>query len=165
MALIKLSTLCDKEVYTVKINDTYRGVVTADDAIYITEAVFSTPLQAANEARKLKRIHKISRNIKKNDNTTKKAIKTKITRAKRLYSEAEVAQITHLKFREAWVIVSPDGVYVSEVLKEETIVNYCKSKEDAQTFKTYEDACMYQKTLNLVVKNGHTLKRFFTEVK
>lgn len=165
MALIKLHTNDDREVYTVKINESYHGVVVGEETLYVTTEAFESPLKAANAARKLKRENKISRTVKKKSDVNNTVIQTKIRRVKKLYTETEVASITHLRFREAWVILSPKGEYVKLVLSGDKVVDYCKKKEQAQTFKTYEEASDYQKTLDRVVRTGHTLRRYFVEAK
>ena len=165
MALVKLETNKDKDIYTVKMGTCYHGVVVGDDTLYVTEEAFESPLKAANAARKLKRENKIIRTIKKKRDLEQPFIQTKITRVEKLYTEAEVAALTHLRFRETWVILSPNGEFVKNMLKDKNVVNYCKNKSDALTFTTYEDASVNQKTLNLTVRNGHYLRRFFVEKK
>jgi len=163
MTLVKLHTKDDREVYTIKINTSYHGVVVGDDMLYVTDEAFESPLRAANAARKLKRENKIIRTVKKKSDMNNTVIQTKIRRVKKLYTETEVASLTHLRFREAWVILSPKGEYVKTVLAGNKVVDYCNKKEQAITFKTYEEASDYQKTLDRVVKTGHSLRRFFVE--
>jgi hypothetical protein len=163
MTLVKLDTNNDREVYTVKINHGYHGVVVGDNNLYVTTESFESPLKAANAARKLKRENKITRTVKKKSDVNYTAIQTKIRRVKKLYTETEVASLTHLRFRENWVILNPKGEYVKTVLSDNKVVDYCAKKEQARTFKTYEEASDYQKTLDRVVKTGHTLRRYFVE--
>lgn len=163
MTLIKISTSDNKEVCAVKLTAGYHGVVLGDDNFYVTEKSFKSPLHAANAARKLKKEHKIIRSIKKKNDATTTDIQTKIGRVKKLYSEAEVSSLKHLRFREAWVILSPDKEYVKTVLTQNRVVDYCSDRDQAKTFKTYEEASDFQKTLNRVVKTGHCLRRFFIE--
>lgn len=163
MSLVKLDTNCEKEVSTVKINNVYHGIVVGDDGLYLTTDTFESPLKAANAARKLKRENKIVRTVKKKSISPYNQIKTKIIRVDKLYTEAEVAALTHLRFREAWVIMSPQGRYVKNMLKNNKVVEYCSDRETALKFNTYEDASTGQKTLNNVVLNGHYLRRFFIE--
>lgn len=165
MTLVQLQTKDDREVYTVKINGSYHGVVVGNEVLYVTTEAFESPLKAANAARKLKRENKISRTIKKKSDVNNTVIQTKIHRVKKLYTETEVASITHLRFREAWVILSPKGEYVKSLLTWNKVVEYCKKKEEAKTFKTYEEASDFQKTLDRVVRTGHTLRRYFVEAK
>lgn len=152
MTLVKLDTNNDREVYTVKINHGYHGVVVGDNNLYVTTESFESPLKAANAARKLKRENKITRTVKKKSDVNYTAIQTKIRRVKKLYTETEVASLTHLRFRENWVILNPKGEYVKTVLSDNKVVDYCAKKEQARTFKTYEEASDYQKTLDRVVK-------------
>jgi hypothetical protein len=163
MDLVKLKTQSSKEVCAVKLFAGYHGVVIGDDEIYVTNKAFRSPLHAANAARKLKKEHKIIKNIKKKNDTINTIIQTKICRVKKLYSEAEVSTLKHLRFREAWVILSPGGEYVRTVLTQNRVVDYCSNRDQAKTFKTYEEASDFQKTLNRVVKTGHCLRRFFVE--
>lgn len=163
MDLVKLQTNSDQEVYTIKINERYHGVVVGDETLYVTKKAFESPLKAANAARKLKKENKISKTIKKKRDADITFIQTKIHRVKKLYTETEVASLTHLRFREAWVILSPKGEYVKTVLSSNKVVDYCDKKEQAITFKTYEEASDYKKTLDTVVKTGHSLRRFFVE--
>ena len=165
MSLVKLEINLDKEVYTVKVGNSYRGVIVGDNTLYLTDEEFNSPLKAANTARKLKRENKIVRTIKKNSNPSYSTSQTKINKVKKLYSETEVASLTHLRFREAWIIVAPAGGYVKTMLTNNKVVDYSKKPEDALIFNTYEDASTNQKTLNLTVRNGHFLRRFFMEVK
>jgi hypothetical protein len=163
MTLVKLETNNDKEIYTVKINQGYHGVVVGDDHLYVTEEAYASPLVAANAARKLKRENKIIKTVKKKSDVTYTAIQTKIRRVKKLYTETEVASLTHLRFRESWIILNSKGEYVKTVLSDNKVVDYCKKENQAKTFKTYEEASDYQKTLDRVVKVGHTLRRYFVE--
>lgn len=163
MDLVQLHIDKTKEVYTVKMGDKYHGVVMGDDDLYITLEAFESPLKAANAARKLKRENKIVRTIKKKCKPDYPIIQTKIHRVEKLFTEAEVASLTHLRFRETWVIMSRDGKYVKSMLDNSKVVDYCTNKDKAMTFSTYEAACINQKTLNLTVQNGHFLRRFFVE--
>jgi len=165
MDLIKLYINDDREIYTVKISENYHGVVVGDETLYVTAEAFVSPLKAANAARKLKRENQINRTIKKKSDVNNTVIQTKIHRVKKLYTETEVASITHLRFREVWVILSPKSEFVKTVLTWNKVVEYSKKKEEAKTFRTYEEASDFQKTLDRVVKMGHTLRRYFVESK
>jgi hypothetical protein len=165
VSLVKLEINLDKEVYTVKVGSSYRGVIIGSNALYLTNEDFDSPLKAANAARKLKRENKITKTIKKNSNPSYPTIQTKITKVEKFYSEAEVAAFTHLRFREAWVILSPKGKYVKNMLQSKSLVDYCDDETKALVFNTYEDASINQKTLNITVCNGHFLRRFFVETK
>jgi hypothetical protein len=74
-----------------------------------------------------------------------------------------MAGMTHLRFREAWVILNLKGLYVEKSLTATKVVKYSKNRDKAQVFRTYEEASMLAKTLDSVHAVGHTLKRFFIE--
>ena len=155
----------EKEIQAVKINTRYHGIILCSEEIFITSDSFDSPLKAANYARKLRKENKIEPCVKKNQKALKVEIKPKITETYRLLTEAEVAGHTRLNYREIWVIVSPTGEFVKETLKKGAVVRYDAEKDNAQTFKTYEDAITMVNTLNCVVQCGHYLKRFFIENK
>lgn len=72
-----------------------------------------------------------------------------------------MASETKLKFREIWVILSPAGLYAANIITDNTVVTYEENKDDAQRFRTYEEAIIQLKTLDTVIKRGHRLQRFF----
>jgi hypothetical protein len=164
-ASVKLTN--DKEIYTLKINAEYYGLVWDKDncTIHITEDSAATPLQAANAARKLKKYKDNGTPPEKIQAFSKNIDKVKKAEPVKLYSETEMAGMTHLRFREAWVVLSLEGLYVETSLTRDKIVKYNKSRDKAQVFKTYEEASMLLKTLDSVLKVRHTLKRFFIENK
>ncbi len=47
------------------------------------------------------------------------------------------------------------------MLSDQTVVTYVKDKDLAKTYRTYEEAILNLKTLDMVVKRGHSLRRFF----
>jgi hypothetical protein len=157
----------DKEIYTLKINAEYYGLVWDKNnlTIHITENSVATPLQAANAARKLKKYKDNGTPLEKTQASSKNIDKVKKAEPVKLYSETEMAGMTHLRFREAWVVLSLEGLYVETSLTLDKIVKYNKSRDKAQVFKTYEEASMLLKTLDSVLKVRHTLKRFFIENK
>lgn len=155
----------EKEIQAIKINAKYHGVILCSEEMLITSDSFDSPLKAANYARKLRKEKKIEPCVKKNQKALKVEIKSKITKTYRLLTEAEVVGHTHLNYREIWVIVSPAGKFVKETLKKSAVVRYDAEKDNAQTFKTYEEAITMVNTLNCVVQCGHYLKRFFIENK
>lgn len=161
MKLLVIPKHPNKEVFTVKLNDKYYAVITGDDMIYISPEVFDSPLKASNHARALKRQFKIDVKLKKEQKPKVTNNTTKIRRKKEFYTEAEMASETKLKFREVWLIVSPDDRYVGEMLKNNSVVSYVDNKSYACSFKSYEDAILNLKTLDMVIKKGHKLKRFF----
>lgn len=158
MQLLELDKTIDKEVFTVKANGEYYAVINSEDKFYIVSEKFSSPLVASNTARKLRRERKIKFEQTKASNKTSKA---KIPEKARIYTEAEVGRLTHLQFKEAWLILAPQGGYVRSVMNDKKVVEYAKEMSEAKVFPSYEDASDYVKTLDLVVKRGHTLRRFF----
>ena len=74
-----------------------------------------------------------------------------------------MAKLTHLRFREAWLILAPQGGYVENVMENKKVVEYTEDAGKAKVFKSYEDATDYVKTLDMVVKKGHTLRRYFIQ--
>lgn len=165
MSLVKLEVNSNKEVCTMKLNSAYHGVIVGQENLYVTNESFDSPLKAANFARQLKRTNKIDLNIKKDKQHPKLKFQTKILKVCKLYTETEMSCTTNLRFRETWVILSPSGKYVKSVLKEDIVAEYSDDKENAMLFKTYEEARMKQNTLNMVLKQGHCLRRFFIESK
>ena len=163
MELVSIEKNPDKEVFAVRINGAYHGAVTGENEIYLTAESFESPLKASNNARALKKKHQIKTDIKKFETFKKSPAAPKIVRSVYLYTEAEMASITHLRFREAWVIVSPTGDFVIDPKRPGMITEYVKTKEKAKIFPSYEAANLRLKTLDMVVKRGHTLQRFFVE--
>lgn len=163
MNLSKLTLDHSKDICTVKTNSGYLGVIFADNELFLTLETFESPLKAANSARKLKRESGIKTTVKKNKKSKVLEIKTTITRVNRLYTEAEMASYTYLRFREAWVILNPSGDFVQSVVSNNRVAEYCKEKSEAKLYATYENASCDQKVLNAVLKNGHQLRRFFIE--
>lgn len=88
---------------------------------------------------------------------------TKITRRAHLYTEAEVAQLTTLQFHEAWVIKGPTGGYVADPTTSGVLTDYVEKKEHAHIYASYESAIVRLKTLDMCIKKGHTLTRFYLE--
>jgi hypothetical protein len=148
----------EKEVFTVKADGVYLAVINGEDDIYVLPELFSSPLIASNKARALKKQHKIEVSFKKSSKQTKEVtVKQNCV----LYSDAEVAKLTHLRFKEAWLILSPNGHFVEQVLNKNSVVKYTKKVSDAKIFKSYEDATSFIKTLDMVVKKGHGLRRYY----
>mgnify|MGYP000037964001 FL=1 len=73
-----------------------------------------------------------------------------------------MAKLAHLRFRETWLICAPKGGYVKKVMQDNKVVEYTDNNKEAKSFKSYEDAADYVKTLDMVVKKGHSLRRYFT---
>jgi hypothetical protein len=160
MDLVRIPRGPEKEVFTVKSGDRYFAFITGPDDIFLIDEPFQSPLVASNKARALKREHKIQVNLKK---TKKPKIEGKLQPKYVLYTEAEVAKLTHLRFRETWLICAPKGGFVSKVMQDNKVVEYTEDHGKAKTFKSYEDASDYVKTLDMVVKKGHSLRRFFAK--
>lgn len=153
-----------KDVFTLKNNGKYFGVIESEDSFFVCLTEFDSPLKAANHARSLKRQNKIGNAA----NTLKKSvapkIRSKVPKKKKLFTEAEVATQTHLRYREVWVIMNPEGKFVVESIANKTLVKYSGERGNAQVFKTYEDALFTSNTLDMVVKKGHQLRRYFESV-
>ena len=164
-ALVKIQKEADKEVFAVKLGETYVAVVNDDDNFYFLPELYKSPLVACNAARSEKRKNSIVRNVKKKVNGVELKKPTKIAKVKPLYTEEEMSSRPHLKFQEVWVILSPRGEFVEKAIEDSTLVQYQKDRRKAEIFKTYEDALFKLKTLDMVVKKGHYLRRFFEEVK
>lgn len=174
--LIEIPKNPTKEVFVVKTEDkTYYGVVQGDNTLYVLPTPFDSPLQASNAARAAKKKHNIQLTIvsdetqtlpdlkvKKNKDSDTEFFGTTIRRAKNLYSETEMKDKPYLRFREVWLIVSPVGTtYVKRSLCSGVIAEYSKSIEKAEVFKSYEDATYRLNTLDMVLKKGHKLRRFY----
>lgn len=153
-----------KDVFTLKNDGKYFGVIEGEDNFFVCLTEFDSPLKAANHARSLKR----QKNIGSAANTLKKLedpkIRSKVPKKTQLFTEAEVATRTHLQFKEVWVITNPEGKFVVESIKNKTLVKYSNERNKAQVFKTYEDAAFTLNTLDMVVKKGHQLRRYFESV-
>lgn len=171
---VKLTLEEGRECRTLKLNEKHYGIVVQRNELYFTAESFSTPLQAANAARRLKKCKDLNckptnkKAVTKNTDKVEKVEPKKPKKAQqiepvKLYSETEMAALTHLRFREAWVILDIRGMFVKETLTKSRVVEYTKDKNKAKIFKTYEDARMMSKTLDSVAKVGHSLKRFFIE--
>jgi hypothetical protein len=151
----------EKEVFTLKASGKYFVVINSENDFHICPQEFDSPLKAANHGRSLKR----KNNLSSAANTLKKSvapvIRPKVRKKKELFTEAEVAAQTHLRFKEVWVVVNPEGKFVVEAIKNKTLVKYSADKNIAQVFKTYEDALYTLTTLDMVVRKGHQLRRYF----
>lgn len=160
MELAQFPKNANKEVFTVKAEGVYLAAIVGDDDIYILPELFESPLVACNKARSLKKKHKIEVNLKKSPINQKQ---TKVEKKCILYTETEVVKLTHLRFKEAWLILGPTGTYVSEVLKNKRVAQYAKEISGAHVFKNYEDASSHAKMLDMVIKKGHNLRRYFVQ--
>lgn len=160
---VKLILDEQKEFRTVKLSGNHYGIVVSGNELCFTAEGYATPLQAANAARKLKKCKDDKPKAKKQKPVAKKADKVKNIKPVKLYTESEMAGLTHLRFREVWVILNLKGLYVESTLTKSKVVKYTKDKDKAKTFKSYEEARMMARTLDSVQAVGHSLKRFFVE--
>ena len=74
-----------------------------------------------------------------------------------------MAKSTHLRFYEAWLIRGPMGNFVIDPLSSGVITDYVDKKEEAKIYSSYEDASLRIKTLDMCIKKGHTLVRFYID--
>lgn len=88
---------------------------------------------------------------------------TKLLEQPILFSEADMASSSTLDFYELWVIQNPEGLYVCSFLRNKKIVDYCLDNNDAESYKTYEEASLNAKTLDMTVQRGHRIQRFITK--
>lgn len=155
----------EKELQVLKIGSSYHGVIWDGETLRVAEQGYDTGLKAANETRKLKKTKNLKTTVKKQNKV--KTAKPKIAKEQKLkfYTEAEMTQLTHLRFREAWVILNRQGQFVEKSITETEVVVYTNKQSLAQTFKSYEEANMTAKVLDRVHQPGHTLRRFFVENK
>jgi hypothetical protein len=79
-ALVKIQKEADKEVFAVKLGETYVAVVNDDDNFYFLPDLYKSPLVACNAARSEKRKNSIVRNVKKKVNGVELKKPTKISR-------------------------------------------------------------------------------------
>jgi hypothetical protein len=176
MEPFKISKNPTKEIFTVQTSDgKYFGVIQSDNDLHVLPQAFDSPLKASNAARSAKKKFNIQMSIvsdatqttpkpivKKGQDAEEGFFRTTIRRAKNLYSETEMKEKPYLRFREVWLIVSPAGTtYVKRSLCSGVIAEYSKNQEKAEVFKSYEDAVYRLNTLDMVLKKGHKLRRFY----
>jgi len=176
MEPFKISKNPTKEIFTVQTSDgKYFGVIQSDNDLHILPQPFDSPLKASNAARSAKKKFNIQMSIvsdmtqtpskshvKNYQDAGVSEFRTTIRRGKNLYSETEMKAKPYLRFREVWLIVSPAGsTYVKRSLCSGVIAEYCKNQEQAEVFKSYEDATYRLNTLDMVLKKGHKLRRFY----
>lgn len=155
----------NKDVFTLKVEGKYFVVVNGEDNFHICLQEFDSPLKAANHGRSLKRKNNIGSAANILKKSVAPAIRSKVRKKRQLFTEAEVADRTHLRFKEVWVITNPEGKFVVEAIKDKTLVKYSGNKDTAEVFKTYEDALYTLTTLDMVVRKGHQLRRYFEKQK
>lgn len=153
-----------KDVFTLKKNDKYYGVIEGEHNMFLCLTEFDSPLKAANHARSLKRKNKIGSVADTLKKSEAPKIRSKVPKKNKLFTEAEVATRTHLRFKEVWVVLNPEGAFVLEAVKDNTLVKYSNKREQAKVFKTYEEALYTLTTLDMVVKKGHKLRRYFEKL-
>jgi hypothetical protein len=158
--LTKIPDKTKKDVFAIRTQLGYHGGFRIDAEVYLTEEMFDSALRAANKARSLKKTFVKSVNIKKHE-TPKKM--TKLATTPRLYTEAEMASHSKLKFKETWAIMSKDGLYVHSYLKNNKVAEYSSNRAKAEIFKTYEEALFRLRTLDMISPKRHVLKRFMVE--
>lgn len=163
--LLNIPKNTEKEIFTLKSQDKYYGIVQGDSEFFVSPEVFDSPLKAANHARSIARQLRKENRLPSQAHSLKKVeapvIRSKVIKKKQLFTEAEVAVRTHLKFKEVWVILNPDGRFVAEAIKNKTLVKYSSTREKALVFGSYEDALYTSTTLDMVVRKGHQLRRYF----
>jgi hypothetical protein len=163
--LLSIPKIIEKEVFTLKSQNKYYGIVQGDAEFFVSPEEFDSPLKAANHARSVARQLRKENKLVNSAHSLKKVeapvIRSKVVKKKELFTEAEVAVRTHLKFKEVWVILNPDGRFVTEAIKNKTLVKYSSNRENALVFSSYEDALYTSTTLDMVVRKGHQLRRYF----
>jgi hypothetical protein len=172
MEILGIPTEAAKDVFTAKTDQGYVGCVQADVCFYFTAEVFTSALQAANAARKLRKEISVKwgkdteeepKTLTKSKKGSKKT-KKKVRYLNRLYTQAEVETMPLLRFREVWIILR-DGAYVSDCLnfEKKELVNYSKNVEGAKLFSRHEDAKSIMKTLQGVIGPRFKLMRMYVE--
>ena len=116
-ALVKIQKEADKEVFAVKLGETYVAVVNDDDNFYFLPELYKSPLVACNAARSEKRKNSIVRNVKKKVNGVELKKPTKIAKVKPLYTEEEMSSRPHLN--------SPRGFRITQTSR-----NFKYGRED-----------------------------------
>jgi len=168
---ISISLECEKEVFTVKNDKTYYGVIKGEKEFLVCLQGFDSPLKASNHARSVKRkIGVESKPVEKSKPVELKkpvapVTRTRLAKKRELFTEAEMTARTDLHFREVWVILSLNGQFVSESLKNNKVVRYSNNKDKAEVFNSYEEAMFKLKTLDMVIKKGHRLRRYFEKAR
>jgi len=163
--ILSIPKVTEKEVFTLKSEGKYFGVVQGADEFFVCPEEFTSPLRAANHARAIARQLRKENKLSSPAHSLKKVeapgIRSKVSEKKELFTEAEVANKTHLRFKEVWVILNPEGRFVMEAIKDKTLVRYSGKREQALVFSSYEDALYTSTTLDMVVRKGHQLRRYF----
>lgn len=179
--LFEVAIQPDKEIFTVKKDKVWYGVINTGDKLYMTVCSFDSALQAANKARALKKSYKIEARViqkpeikKIEEPQSENLKKPKVTSSKRkivgrrteLFDEEAMSSLanTGLKFREVWVIRDrKTGKFVHKSLSNNSVADYCDEKEFAEVHKSFEEAVNLLKTLNGVIGPGHELRRYWAK--
>ena len=151
----------NKEIAAFKVCELWYGAINVKDAVHVVSEGFTTPLKAASHAKKIRK--QMNLTTTKKPKVEKKPKVSIMNRKVKLWSEEEMQDRTDLSFREVWVIMSKDDMFVSSSLKDKKLATYSNKKDDAEVYTTYEDAVVRIKTLNSCVKCGHRARRYFVE--
>ena len=151
----------NKEIAAFKVCELWFGAINVDDTIHVVPTGFPTPLKAASNAKKVRK--QMNLTTTKKTKVDKKPKVSIIKRKVKLWSEEEMQDRTDLAFKEVWVILNKEGMFVSSSLKDKKLATYSNNKQDAEIYSTYEDATVRIKTLNSCVKCGHRARRYFVE--
>lgn len=174
MEILNIPTVQAKDVFTAKTDKGYVGCVQTQVCFYFTTEVFSSALQAANAARRLRKnlstqqesLSEVKpKTLTKPKKSSKKTKKT-VAYPDRLYTQAEVEAMPLLRFREVWIILHGDE-YVADCLNYEKkeLVKYAKEQEKAKLFPCHEGAKSTMRTLRGVIGPGFDLMRMFIRVR
>lgn len=173
--ILNLDASDTKEIFTAKTEEGYVGCLRTDSTICLTVEVYKSALEAANNARKLKKTldggskekcKETQKKLTKDKNYVVKQSTKKVVLRSRLYTLEETKAMPLLRFQEVWVIIK-DSMYVSSCLDKErrNLVSYTSEKDKAQYFTCHEKAKMTMRVLKGAVGPGFDLKRFFIENK
>lgn len=161
-----------KDIYTAKTETGYVGCIQTKDYLCATTEKFSSALQAANAARKLRKIletpqkNQVTVQIAKKPKNNAQKSKNPVRYSKRLYTLVEVETMPLLRFREVWVILKDDQ-YVEDCLNYEKkrLVLLSAHRTKAKLFLCHEEAKTTMRTIQGVIGPGFRLMRFFIENK
>ena len=161
-----------KDIYTAKTETGYVGCVQTEAYLCATTEKFSSALQAANAARKLRKTLTMSQKSQVAVQTTKKLkkknqnSKNPVRYSNRLYTLVEVETMPLLRFREVWVILKGDQ-YVEDCLNHDKkrLVLLSAHRTKAKLFFCHEEAKTTMRTIQGVIGPGFRLMRFFLENK
>lgn len=167
MEILNIPAANTKDIFTAKTDQGYVGCVQTQVCFHITTEVFSSALQAANAARKLrKNLNVPSQGSSVNVQKSSKKSKSTVRWQDRLYTLAEVEAMPLLRFKEVWLILH-ENEYVSDCLNYEKkqLIKYSPFKDKAKLFSCHEEAKNTMLTLRGVIGPGFNLMRLFIETK